>query len=568
MRIAAGLRHVTRRQMSKLMVSASLLVAFGTWGAVTQAVAGGPHDTLTIGMVQFPPDMHPDITNTVVKDFILSAARRPMTGFDRDGHVICVLCTEVPSLENKRATIVTRADGGKGMEVLYTLRPDLFWADGVAVTAKDVAFAFEVDRAFSPSNTIESVEAVDDRTVKVTLNKVRYDFDRSGYAPMSEHVEGPIFRAASDPLDYGHKSAFNTDPTNPGLWMGPYRISQFRPNDSVGLVPNPYWKGHKPAFARVVMKMIENTSALQANLLAGDVDMPAPGYMGMALDQAIALAKDHADRFDVTFQPEVASYEHLALQLDNPLLADPRVRHAMSMAIDRKTIVAKLFDNKVEPAHSFKYSAQPDQAVKQWSYNPQAARDLLAEAGFKPGPDGILVSPKGARMSLDIVTTAGNRTRELVEQVLQTEMKAIGIELVMNNQPARVMFGESLRKRTFTGLALYMAVPPLDWVPYYNFSSEGIPSEDNNWTGTNFTGLHDPAMDAALTEAREALDPVARHAAWSKILTLASEDMPEIDLYFATRATVTPKWLTGVVSSTRYGNPTGWIEDWQAKPSN
>jgi peptide/nickel transport system substrate-binding protein len=222
------------------------------------------------------------------------------------------------------------------------------------------------------------------------------------------------------------------------------------------------------------MQLIENTAALQANLLSGDVDMVAPGNLGLTLDQVNALAKSQSARFDFSFQPAVSSYEHLAIRPDNPLLADKRVRQAMAMAIDRKTIVARLFENRVDPAYSFKYPSEFgwDPFVRTFGYDPQAAKALLAAAGFKPGPDGISVSPAGARFSIDIVSSAGNRTRELIEQVLQSEMKAIGIELVIRNEPARVMFGQSLRMRGFTGLVEYQSDQPLDYVPYYSLHSD------------------------------------------------------------------------------------------------
>ncbi len=535
--------------------------------ACPAAARAAAHDTLTIGMVQFPPDMHPDITNTSIKTYISAAAARDMTGFDRDGTVICILCTEVPTLANGRAKIVKRADGSNGMVVTYTIKPGLFWADGVPVTAKDFVFSYEVAKAFSPPVTVENVEAPDASTVRVTLNRVRYDFDRSGPSPMSEHVEGPIFRAAKNPIDYGEHSDYDRHPENPGLWMGPYKITSFKPGQSVTLEPNPYWTGQKPYFHQVTMRLIENTAALQANLLAGDVDMVAPGNLGLTLDQVNALAKSDAARFDFSFQPAVTSYEHLTVRLDNPLLADKRARQAMAMAIDRKTIVARLFDNRVDPAYSFKHPSQFgwDKSVKEFHYDPTAARALLAQAGFKPGPDGILLSPTGKRFSVDIVTTSGNRIRDLMEQVLQTEMKAIGIELVVHNQPARVMFGQTLRMRDFTGLVEFQSDQPLDYVPYYTLDSDWIPSAGNNWSGTNYMGLRDKAMDAALNEAWAALDPVARKAAWKRILDIYADEVPEIDLYFAASATITPKWLTGVVSTVRWGNPTNWIEDWKLR---
>ncbi len=531
-----------------------------------------PRDTLTMGMSQFPPDMHPYITATAIKDTVLLAVNRPITGYAQDGTIICLLCTELPSLANGQARVIKRDDGSDGMEVTYTLKPDLFWADGVPMTAKDVAFSFEVSRVFAPPQTIEKVEAVDDHHARFTLRTTAYDYPRVAYAfattsILSEHIEGPIFRASNGPLEYGEKSAFNRHPEEPGLWMGPYRVAEFRPNEQITLVPNPYWKGQTPWFKKVTMRLIESTSALQANLLSGDVDMVALGNLGITLDQIIALSKSQADKFDFAFTPSVASYEHLAVNLDNKLLADKRVRQAMLMAIDRKTIVARLFDNRFEVAGSFKHPTQFgwDPGVKTWPYDPKAARALLAEAGFKPGPDGILRSPSGEKFSIDLTSTAGNRTRELVEQVIQNALKAIGIEIVIKNEPARVMFGETLRHRSFTGLVLFQTDMQLDYVPLIYFASNYVPTADNSWNGLNYSDFRNEPMDQAITAARAELDPGKRKLLWKSILDLYADELPELPLYFPANGVITPKWMTGLINPTRYGNFTAWIETWRPR---
>jgi peptide/nickel transport system substrate-binding protein len=349
--------------------------------------------------------------------------------------------------------------------------------------------------------------------------------------------------------------------------MGPYRIVEFKPNERVVLVPNAHWKGNKPYFQKVTMRLVENTSALQANLLAGDVDTVATGNLGLTLDQHLAMSKTHANRFEWNFIPSVASFEHLAVKLDNRFLSDKRVRQAILMAIDRKTMVAKLFDNKFQVAQSFKHPTQLgyDPKVKTYPFDPKAARKLLAEAGYNPGPDGILVHANGQKASIELVSTAGNRVRELVEQVIQTQLKAVGIEVVINNEPARVMFGESLRKRTFKGLVQYQADHRIDAVPFEFFHSTYIPRAENNFTGTNYSGFANAEMDKALTEAWSALDPTVRAAAFKRLLTVANEELPIIPLYFPTSALVMPKGMTGMYNPKRWGSVTLWIEDWRAR---
>jgi len=525
------------------------------------------HDIVNIGMVQFPPDLHPNITVTSVKDTILAAARRGMTGFTANGEVICQLCTEVPSIANGRAKVIKRDDGTDGMEVNFTLKDNLFWADGEPVTAKDVVFGFEVEKAFSVPPTVDRVDAIDAKNIKVILRVVRYDFDRSAPAPLSEHIEGPIFRAAINPLDYGQKSLFNRKPEEPGLWMGPYRIVEFRPNESVTLEPNIYWKGQKPYFKKVTFRLVENTSALQANLLSGAVDMVATGNVGLTLDQHLSMMKTASDKFDWEFVPAVSSYEHLAVQFDNPILADRKVRQAIQLSIDRKTLVERVFGNRFEIAQSFKHPTQFgwDADVKKYPYDPKAARALLEQAGYKLGSDKILTNEKGERLSIDLVSTSGNRIRELIEQVIQTQLKAVGIEIVIKNEPARVMFGETLRQRKFNGLVEFQTDAQLDTVPYIYYHSSQIPTEQNSWTGLNYMGYKNPVMDSALMDAWKALDSDVRKLAWKKILEITAEDLPEIFLFFPTSAVLTPKWMTGVVNSSRWGLVTAWIEQWRAK---
>ena len=87
------------------------------------------------------------------------------------------------------------------------------------------------------------------------------------------------------------------------------------------LEPNPYWSGAKPSFKRIILKFIQNTAALQANLLSGDVDMVAGEGVGLTIDQALELRKQHPDDYVYLFVPSLA-YEHIELAHDNPMLKD------------------------------------------------------------------------------------------------------------------------------------------------------------------------------------------------------------------------------------------------------
>jgi peptide/nickel transport system substrate-binding protein len=524
-----------------------------------------PHDTLTIGIAESIGDFNPYFSNALVTIHVQAAARRSMTGITRDGKVYCRFCTEVPTLANGRATITDLADGKHGMDVRYTLKPGLKWGDGAPFTSADFAFAFKVGQSMSPSTTIASVEAPNPADLIIHLKATRYDFDRTAPVAVAEHIEGPIFAAAANTVDYGNHSEFNRHPENPGLWNGPYLITEYKPGETITMAPNPYWEGaEKPYFQKITWRIIENTAALQANLLSGDVDMA--GEIGLSVDQVLAMQKNAPDRFDISIVPTLG-VQQLYVKMDHPLLRDVRVRKAIAMSIDRKTIVAKIFDGRVPVADSFITAGEFgfDSNLGFWPYDPKAARALLAEAGFKPGPDGILVSPTGEKFSIDISAAAGNRVFDLQEQVMQTQLKAVGIDLQIKNQPFRVLLAEGLRMRKFGGLALLSWTPFPDWVPQIRFDSTQIPTEANGWFGNNVYGIADPEMDAALAGALTELDAPKRKLFWNDIVRLAKQDLPIIPLYVLTSQIVTPKWMTGVAPPPLPGLSTGWIERWGVK---
>src|SRR3546814_3977229 len=103
-------------------------------------------------------------------------------------------------------------------------------------------------------------------------------------------------------------------------------------------------------FRSITVLTIEQTTALEANLLSGNVDMIA-GELGLTLDQALAFEKRHGDDYQVIYEPSLL-YEHIDLMLDNPILQDKRVRQALVYAIDRGTINQRLFEGRQPVAHS------------------------------------------------------------------------------------------------------------------------------------------------------------------------------------------------------------------------
>jgi hypothetical protein len=327
-----------------------LLVALAVAGALALgASAAQAKDDLIIGVAQFPSSLHPDIDAEVIKGYVNAFTIRQITAYDKDWKNSCLLCTELPSLDNGLAKREKQPDGTDGLAVTLKLKPDLKWGDGVPVTAKDIEFTWRVGKdpssGFSNTNPwsrATSVDVVDDHTAVMHLSKVTVDYAQWDNI-IPEHIEGPIYAAAKAPGDYLNHTAFNRDPTNPGLADGPYRITDYKSGSQIVMEPNPSWSGTKPGFKHIVIRLIENTAALQANLLSGDVDMVNGEGVGLTIDQVLGMRKQYPDRFVYIFKPSL-TYEHININRDNPILADLKVRRALLLSLDRQTLVNKLFE--------------------------------------------------------------------------------------------------------------------------------------------------------------------------------------------------------------------------------
>ncbi len=527
---------------------------------------------LTIGMSQFPPNLHPSIDPTVAKTYVHGVARRFLTYYNADWKIVCGLCVEVPSIANGQAKLVDLPDGKKGITASFTLKPGLKWADGVALTTKDVAFSLEAgkrsDLGFNNPDLYESIakiEIVDAATFVIHFKSVRYDYDQmADFTILPEHVEGPIYRALTDPKEYGRNTAFNRAPTTAGLYNGPYKVTQVETGQFIRFERNEFWLGEKPAFDRIIIRTIENTSALEQNLLSGDIDYVS-GELGLSFDQALALQKRAADKYNFTYEPSL-TYEHIDLNLDNPALADKRVRQALLMAVDRETLVQKLFEGRQPVAHSWVHpkDAGYDANVKKYPFDPAAARKLLEEAGFKPAAGGIRQNAAGLKLSFEFATTAGNKVRELVQQVLQSQFKDIGVEVVIKNEPARSYFGQTLKERRYTGLGMYAWSTSPQSPPVVTLRSDNIPTQANNFAGSNYPGFNNAEMDKLINATLAELDPAVRKGYWTQMQTIYTTEIPVLPLFFRADPFVVPKWLSGVKPTGNSVPSTFAVEYWRA----
>jgi peptide/nickel transport system substrate-binding protein len=540
-----------------------LILAF-----LAAALPARAKDELVIGITQYPATLNPMIEAMLAKTYVLGMTLRPFVTYDADWKLVCMLCTELPTMENGLAEPIDLGDGKRGVKMTVTIRPDARWGDGTPVTTDDVLFAYEVGKNKMSGVTAQEVfrrvikiEVKDARTFTLWLDKLTFDYAAQIFDPMPAHLERAAF---ADPAQYRTRTRYDTDPTNPGLYDGPYRIAEVSTGAYIALEPNQAWQGPKPAFRRVVVRAIENTAALEANLLSGGIDMIA-GELGLSLDQALALEKRQGARFNILYKPGLF-YEHVDLNLDDKVLADRRVRQALLWGIDRNALVQRLFAGRQEVADSFVNPLDwvHTSDVAQYRYDPAKAKALLEAAGWTVLRGGIRQNAAGERLSFELMTTAGNRSRELVEQVLQSQWRQLGIDVRIKNEPPRVLFGESVTKRKFDA-AMFAWISAPEAVPRTTLASTEIPRADNNWSGQNFTGFRRADVDRLIDAIEVELDRKKREALWHELQKIYADELPALPLFFRADSYILPKWLKGVVPTGHQVPSTLWIETWRSE---
>jgi peptide/nickel transport system substrate-binding protein len=566
-------------------LSSALAVVLMSVGSAAGGSAAA-REQLVIGATQFPVMLHPNIESMLAKSYVLGLTERPFTTYDADWELVCLLCTELPTIENGMAkiedlpagyerpagtTVCKTADPAlatKGMAVTYKIQPDATWGDGTPVTTDDVLFTYEVGRheKSGVSNAelyrrILRIDVLDKKAFTLHFDRVEAGYNGiNDFHLVPAHLERAAF---AEPADYRNRTLYNTDPTNPGLWFGPYRVTSIEPGAQIVVEENPTWWGPKPQIKRIVIKTIENTAALEANLLSGAVDYIA-GELGLTIDQAIAFEQRHKDAYDILYKP-VLFYEHLTPNHDNPIFADKRVRQALLYALDREALSRQLFAGRQRVANTnvnpldWTYTDQ----VRTYPYDPAQAAALLDAAGWTLGSGGVRRDAAGKPLSFELMTTAGERVRELVQQVLQSQWRAIGVDARIKNEPARVLFGETISKRKFTGLTMFAWLSAPENVPRTTLHSTMVPSETNGWAGQNYADYRNPELDDLIDCMEVELDRGKREQMWHKLQAIYAEELPDLPLYFRSQPFIFPKWLKGVTPTGHQYQSTLWVEQWR-----
>ena len=398
----------------------------------------------------------------------------------------------------------------------FNLREGVTWHDGEPFTADDVKFT--LDLVLNPNipssastyyrSVVEEVVVVDDYTVEFRLSgpvpdlliQLGYNFFMLPEHILSQYSVEELVSAeefSANPVGTG---AFRHGENLPG------QFAQVERNEN-------YWDG-APYVEGVVLRVVPDGNTQVAQLLSGVLDFAA-------ITEPQVAGLESSPNVNVRFVPQV-NYHYFALNLDNPLFQDVRVRQAMMYALDRQLIIDNALLGRGTPAlHAISpiLSAHTED-VTTYPYDPERARELLDEAGWEVGPDGVRVKD-GQRFTFELLVDRGNVTREQEALIAQDNWRAVGLD-------PRYQFGEfatvvsRYREGDYTSRITYWITPPTEDI-YNYWHTEG---------SSNYTNYSNPELDALLEQGRVTADPAERQAIYDQVQEILAEDVPALWLVY------------------------------------
>jgi peptide/nickel transport system substrate-binding protein len=552
-----------------VVLSVPVTAQSGDGARTADAASEPPLIQLTVGSAVFPPLLHPMLESTTAKSWLLGLVFRSLIAVDRDARMICLSCTEVPTLANGRIRQVVRDNGRLGADVTFTLRDDIVWGDGRPVVSQDVELALQVGRdavvgTATPDlfrTDILGITILDDRSF--TLHRANAGCSLIALKdlhPLPAHLEGPVFTAS--PARYRQKTLYVTAPATPGLWNGPYRLRFLEPGVVASVERNPAWRGPVPPLDRIGYRSFATTDALESAFLAGRVDA-LPGEIGLRVNQARALAARSAGRYRLVIQPALV-HEHLDFNQSNPILADLTVRQGLLAGLDRVALTEGPLGGNVIIASSDVAPADPvfNPSPAPVAFDRERANTLLDAAGWRRGPDGRRRSADGEAMVIDLVTTAGHRERELVMEFIQKSWEQLGVTVRVASEPAKLLYTKTQPERRFPGMVLFSWRSPPAFPRRSTLHSSSIPTPANHFSGQNYGGYQNAEMDRLIAAQENACGP-SEQELWDAYQRHYAATLPAIPLFFWSDAALLPPWLDGAEPYGQQFPATLFVERWR-----
>lgn len=404
-----------------------------------------------------------------------------------------------------------------GLTITFHLRRGVRWHDGAPFTARDVLFTYRLmvdpktPTAYSGDyQQVKKADAPDDYTFRVTYPQPFAPALGSwGLNILPRHLlEG------QDLL----QSPLNRRP----IGTGPYRFKEWKAGDRIILTYNPDYFEGRPYLNGYIYLIKPDMATMFLELKAGNIDR-----MGLTPPQYTRQTEyPRFHRLYKKYKYTSFTYVYLGYNLLDPKFQDRRVRQALTHAIDKQEIIDGVLFGLGQPATGpYKpgtWFYNPD--VPAFPFDPEKARALLAEVGWRPGPDGSL-RMAGQPFAFTILTNQGNEVRTRTAEIIQRRLKNIGITVHIRTVEWAAFIKEFINKGRFEAVLLGWTTGQDPDVYDIWHSSKVKPGE------LNFIHYHNPEVDALLNQGRHTFDQALRKKCYFRFQEILAVDQPYTFLF-------------------------------------
>lgn len=524
-------------RMRTALLGAIAVAGFGTAALAERGVDGH----VNVLYWQAPSILNPYLSSGTKDVETSSLILEGLAGFDEKGVVFARLAEDVPTVENGGVTADLT-------QITWKLKPGLLWSDGTPVTSADAKFTYEYCThpeggcaQAARYEGIASIETPDDLTVVIKFSAPKPN-------PYTAFVGGtsPILQAAQFANCLGAAASTCTDQNFYPIGTGPFVVKDFKVNDVVQLEANPNYRDPaKPAFATMTVKGGGDAqAAARAVMETGEFDYAWNTQINPELQEQMKAGGKGVflngfgtlvERIEMNMtdpSPDLAEGERSTTKHPHPFLSDIRVRKALSMAIDRETLVAIGYGDSgratcnLVPAPEM-FASDNTGCLTQ---DIEGAKALLDEAGWTDS-DGDGVRDKDGKKLKVLYQTSSNPVRQDFQAVIKSWWEEIGVEVELKVVDASVFFGGDAGspdtfQKFYADVEMYANnFDGTDPEPYLaQYLCDKIPGPENQWQGENVNRFCDPAYDALVAELSQTAEMEKRAEIAKKLNDMLTKD--------------------------------------------
>ena len=420
-----------------------------------------------------------------------------------------------------------------GLKLKFTMRPGILWHDGVEMTAEDVEFTYKT--MIDPETP--TAYGGDYRMVDTFTRTGKYTFEVTYAAPYARSLEtwmGNILPKHILENENLRETRYSREPVG----SGPYKFKEWVAGSRIILEANPTYFEGRPNVDRMIFSTIPDLTTMFLELKAGALDM-----MGLTPQQHTYQIQDPAvqDNYN-QFRYLSFAYTYLAYNLESPLFKDARVRRAIAHTVDKQAIIAGALLGQGEPTigpyvpGTWAYNA----SIADYATDIAAAETLLAEAGWKKDPKGVLRNAKGLPFAFTIMTNQGNEQRIKTAIIIQSQLARLGMQVSIRTVEWATFFSQFVNKGFFDAVILGWTTP-LDPDLYDVWHSSRLRPK-----GLNFMKYANTEVDTLIEQGRRTFDRAERKKYYDAVQEILHRDQPYCFLYVPYALPVVHKRFHGI----------------------